>query len=452
MRYHHPCENVALTANASFVSSCAPAGAKHHGGIVVAFVCVLGAHPRSFSRAPEDVVVLLSGPDSFVGRLRERRAIGNDLTYPFHFDDDHAGEPVGRFMCTKGKAQHVRSGVYALSVIHEYEGFDWNPPWDFTKGFLGTLGKDDAFRPLFTELAAQDDFVVANLQNHKDGARKLPPCTTQYDGVFLDGVYTPHSCYLRNVTFGDMPGCMQRIGGAVYAIGDSNMRRAMKAVMSNGNWCTLPALNGLPRVDCMCEDHNIIELDPSPFQGREFYGWVGAGVPYGNNSQVIIIGAGKMDDLIRERSQFFTYKIPPKVLIWGNIGAWPQGQLEISIGDGVTSFTAAMKELIKDLQKVLLKDPSITLIFRTAPFYCCTHSALRRYRQSSKRQRVMTDIKRRLLADAFPTALWWDTLAITAARPLDVIRDQATTCESNHPVADIVKADAKLFMHLICGL
>ncbi len=141
-----------------------------------------------------------------------------------------------------------------------------------------------------------------------------------------------------------------------------------------------------------------------------------------------------MADLILERNDFFSFKVPPKVLIWGNIGAWPQGQLDISTGNQFTSFTVAMKEMIKDLEKVMLKDPRIILVFRTAPFHCCTYAALKRYRQTSKRQRIMTDIKRRLLSTAFPSALWWDTLAITEARPLEAIRDQAIRC----PFPDII--------------
>jgi len=225
---------------------------------------------------------------------------------------------------------------------------------------------------------------------------------------------------------------MSRLG-TVFLFGDSNGRRAMKVLETRGQWCTSQRNSSA----CQCEDcGNTCEGEA--FIPRLWWSQVvyPAGAAFGTGKLVMHGMDGYNPGMF---SVLDADAEPPRVVVVGGFGAWPEANLELS------AFVSATTQMVSELQRL----PATTaLVFRTGPYFCCAESPFRRY--TAKWQAIMTTLFKRTVDAAFPDALWWDTRALGEARPMAVQRAQVERCVTNHMDSVLVEQDAHVLMHLLC--
>jgi hypothetical protein len=136
---------------------------------------------------------------------------------------------------------------------------------------------------------------------------------------------------------------------------------------------------------------------------------------------------------------------PVAALVVAGFGAWAEAHLN------VTTYVSQLAEMLNELVAALSGGdiaPDVPLIFRPAPYSCCASMLAHRF--SAKRGSVLTSLYRRAVHAAFPRALWWDTRALSEARPLAEVRRQAQQCRTGHMNTRLLHEDARVLMHLLC--
>lgn len=132
-------------------------------------------------------------------------------------------------------------------------------------------------------------------------------------------------------------------------------------------------------------------------------------------------------------------------MVVAGYGAWPEAQLN------ATTYVAQLAAMLDELAAAVARGdiaPDVPLIFCPAPYTCCASMLSHRY--GAKRGGVLTSLYRRAVRSAFPRALWWDTRAISEARPLAEVRRQTQECRNNHLNTRLLHEDARALMHLLC--
>ena len=453
----HSCFSAVQSRSASFAGTCAPSNHVFTHGVTV-YACLLRAATtdfRSSAPLPSDPLTSLWSPDALVGRLsRDGNETNSTFVVSFGRDSTLLQRASGlHFLCTVGRvAESINSGLYRLTVLHEFANWDWDPPWNRTgAGVHGLQVTDGAqWKPLFKELQ-NDDVALISVHSVRPShlnESHLPQqdCMSDFSGRWLNGTYLPHGCRLRRVSYPEFEGCMARLGGPVYVVGDSNIRRSLKSVLSGGEWCR----HNRTANPCTCEDlKNGVDVgaDALPWNVTSFDHWAATGVRYDNGSYLQWIEAYSNLPVPELGQAPLTFQFghgAPRLLVLGDLGAWNVARLDLS------QFVSAVRELIRSLRAQL--DPSVKLIFRTSPFLCCSPVYFPTRRFSSKRADVMASMLREMLMDAFPGAGWWDTRTLSAARPLSVFKAYAESCLVNHMDSETSEEDSRLFMHLVCTL
>ena len=132
-------------------------------------------------------------------------------------------------------------------------------------------------------------------------------------------------------------------------------------------------------------------------------------------------------------------------LVVAGFGAWAEAHLN------ATTYVSQLAAMLDELAAAMSGGdiaPDVPLIFRPAPYSCCASMLAHRY--GAKRGGVLTSLYRRAVRAAFPRALWWDTRALSEARPLADVRRQAQLCRSGHMNTRLLHEDARVLMHLLC--
>jgi hypothetical protein len=265
--------------------------------------------------------------------------------------------------------------------------------------------------------------------------------------VATAGRFVPSGCQLHDVSWPAFDECMGKLG-RVLLFGDSNSRRAMKVLSSRGDWCSQPGERALGY--CACEDcGNVCEERGVP---RLFQGSGGRlVVPFGSrNGSVQLInscGARSLDANVL-RGALEEVEWLGGVII-ASVGLWDSAVTDL------TAFLEQVHSLMRALQQTL--PAGTALVFKTWPFFCCGTLSLpnqtygaRRF--SHTRGAAMARLYRSVMAAAFPTALWWDSHALSEAAPRAPAawRDNAAVCHSGHLDSYLVQEDVRVLRHLLC--
>ena len=271
----HPCAEAASSRTAAFASTCRATSAVSRVGVVTVYACV----PLNATTGADDVAARVDAlvrtytPSAFVGRLVPAALLAAQTanasvmstwegTVALQFDLEREelvhGGGNGQFLCTRGMAQLVAPGTYAYVVVHEFSHFLWDAPWNPEPrdgSPFGTLLVDEALRhPATSPLPATDELleVAHGAKLSADDTDQLPECSSHaMAGTWRAGHFVPFRCSLRSLSHPQFDSCMSRLNGTVHLFGDSNSRRASKALVSRGAWCA-PGSEDLPH--CRCED------------------------------------------------------------------------------------------------------------------------------------------------------------------------------------------------------
>ena len=268
----HPCTAVAATRSAAFASLCGvdvvhPAhahGPHTAGALLTVYACVpLNASANAHFAARVDPLLRTYTPNAFVGRLAPAAAPQLDdwqgvIALAFELEHEElveGGDTV--FTCTRGVARAVPPGRYNYTVVHEFSGYAWDAPWDpagtpgshFGTPLVSLEERTPQFEPLPT---TGEVLEVTTLRN---ATLTLPDCGRgAMDGTWHAGRYVPFGCVLRDVSGDRFDRCMSRLNGTVVLMGDSNSRRAFKAIYGRSSWCPLVDVAQVEALHCQCED------------------------------------------------------------------------------------------------------------------------------------------------------------------------------------------------------
>ena len=423
----HPCALELVQHNHGFVSTCG-----RHGWVEGDDVTIYACVPRVAygSAVSFDPVSRAFGPEAVVGRVFPVGLLPDtwDEVYPVDFESRPLlKDDLLPLVCLEGIVSGLRAGAYNFSVVHEFSNWLWDPPWNTSTSSLvhfpfGSALDDSWWATRGTEeLIARTAFKVT--PKHVIHHQALPDCTSDLRGRWIRKQYVPISCTLRRPSYEEFGTCMAKLNGEVRVYGDSHSRRAMKALFTKGSWCT-GHRNSRP---CMCEDNGLLMNITYDHQTYENGSWVSMRWMTGARAPLVL------DDIAEARV---------KVLVIGGLSAWSVA------GEDFSTYVAFLEQVVQALQLA----NATALIFRNAPAFCCTldTSKLRRY--TSKRDLLFNRIFQLRMRNAFPDALWWDTRAMTEARPLAVIKANAESCVSNHMDSQLVEDDLSIFMHFICKI
>ena len=423
----HACEREAALLRRGFVSTCGHT-VWVEGDDVTIYACVpkTSKGPISVSYDP---VSRAYAADSLVGRVHPDGALPGawDNVFPIDFDSRPPQVLHGPqvFMCCPGIISGLSAGAYNFSVLHEYSDWLWDPPWNTTNASAPRFPFGFALHESWAEqnsqeLVAQTPFKVTPKLSSRP--RPLPACTVNLNGRWQDGRYIPATCVRRRPSYDEFDTCMAKLNGEVRLYGDSHTRRAMKALFTKGDWCSSRRASRI----CMCEDNGEPDM---PYEHKKYLNssWVSMHWMAGSLSPRVF------DDIARARV---------KVLVVGGLSAWSVA------GENLSTYIATLERTVTAVQHA----NATALIFRNAPAFCCTVDSSRQRRYTSKRDGLFNRLFKQRMTEAFPEALWWDTRAMTEARPLAVIRSNAQNCTSNHMDSVLVEEDLATFMHFICSM
>ncbi len=478
----HPCAAVAATRSAAFASSCGlDAHARAAGGavptasaLVAVHACVpLNASDAGFA-ARVDPLVRMYSPNAFVGRLAPAAAPqppADDwegvVALAFELEHEELVESgTTAFLCTRGVALGVPPGIYNYTVVHEFGGYAWDAPWDpdapnpGAAQFGTSLVSLDARTPWLEPLPTTGEVLEVT---HHDAPRALPDCGHgAMDGTWRAGRFVPFRCALRDVSGDHFERCMSRLNGTVMLLGDSNSRRAFKAVYGRSSWC--PVADAAHEAwHCGCEDCGYECLAPENATMPRFLdvfahagAYIGLGVTNasdgagasGASSKFLYVTMtgfhpGTFRAFAEERERAVGRRIAAVVV--AGFGAWAEAQLN------ATTYVAQLAAMLDELAAAVSRGDiasDVAIIFRPAPYTCCASMLAHRY--GSKRGGMLTSLYQRAARAAFPRALWWDTRALSEARPLAEVRRQTQECSTNHLNTRLVHQDARVLMHLLC--
>lgn len=393
----HPCAHVAEKATSDFASTCFATD-----GTV--YACLLHTEARSEDaiepRRGADALVRTFSDTSFIGHAHnvdrnEYRAIEFDPAVTM-FLDVHAG-----FVCTRGEVRWAggENGAWDITVIHEYSNWLWDMPWQAEASNFGI-----PVEPF------------------------LPPNTTPLPLMASPAIVRETQAELQPTR--DFS-CIEKIHGGVLMLGDSHTRRAVKAIITKGEWCT-----GARRSDlCVCEDayENVFGADV----GR------GEKVHVSNQTWLAFrwfsgsFNAPMADELRAEHLE------DVHTVVIGGFEAWDLAAKDVS------QYIQLLSDWIVVIHGAL-KGRSIKLVFKTTPYFCCWYDHTRARRYTTKRSEVFAHYLNMMMRRAFPHALWWDSRQFSAARSMDDIRTAVESCPCNHMDPELTTGDVTNALRVLC--
>lgn len=161
----------------------------------------------------------------------------------------------------------IDEGNYTLETRLEYTQGLWNferetiisyqpemiqPPAEWKLKILGRE-KDHFDLPLCTRPDHPGRWL--NLNDYEPERRKLiEPSAVDFNGNF----WAPYTCRYRHIPYQDFTTCLAKKHPLIHWFGDSNSRRAIKKMVTHGDWCSdyeLLKSNATLMRSCHCEDY-----------------------------------------------------------------------------------------------------------------------------------------------------------------------------------------------------
>ncbi|KAJ2766836.1 hypothetical protein IWQ57_004202, partial [Coemansia nantahalensis] len=309
--------------------------------------------------------------------------------------------------------------------------------------------------PLCTEPDAEGRWVHA--ETLPFSAAEVPPADNH------NMVWLPYSCRLRRVSYAELADCMTTHHQRIHWFGDSNTRRALKKIVTLGQWCTEE--EDLGSRACLCEDGFDKNF-------TRFNVWVREQIidMTSEGGQALTTPLADYRAVPDKTARIYMYKWDG--LTSRNRPPWPtlfeKGVVAhyghpsvaiISLANWDAAFSSHVEFAVQlDLLLELLEreyTPSTKFIIRTGQYYCCRTDATVEARQYTRlRNAYFSDYVNRAFRERFGATrrvAVWDVASLSERLPLST-RKEADVCNSNHPRAEIIEVENQLLYNAMCNI
>ncbi|ORX96618.1 hypothetical protein K493DRAFT_370801 [Basidiobolus meristosporus CBS 931.73] len=352
----------------------------------------------------------------------------------------------------EGDVELVDPGEYEILPLLEYRRAEWNFEWNdivpyaprevaAPKNFRLSLRDDDSFNPY-----------------HHGRHFNLPYCEGgDHPGRWLDAslftpeelaqlptpenhnkVWVPYKCRYRRYTYQEFEQCISKKYPTIHWYGDSNTRRALKKITTQGEWCSR-AEDQTGRA-CICED-NVETFS-------RFDQW--ARVQHINVSSSLIYHY-KWDGLTGRNN-------PPwrDVLEDSYLAPIPRANIVIislvnwdAAFSPFLEFAKSLNDLIQRLQ-AQYTSKGVPVIVRTGQHFCCrvdtttTSRRFSRLRVELYEKYATAELVRHLNARV------WDVYQLGAGKD-PVMQLDSLDCPSNHARSEVVEIENQILFNMLCN-
>lgn len=289
----------------------------------------------------------------------------------------------------------------------------------------------------------------------------LPPL----QGTKNELVWVPYNCRYKPYTPEMFMQCVSKqYPKGIQWFGDSNSRRSVKKLVSNGTWCAYP-IPQKNQQSCDCEDWR----DEST--RKYFSAWSTCNFKFriGNvpvNMDFIGGLTGTMcsrkkpsqgvEMLLKEISGFNgkpnssapLTRMEKLSLLFVGIVNWDAAKLPVNaFQKELDTFAGYFASVYDDLEK----EKSPGMILRSGQFFCCTKPGGGRL-YTRKRLAAYNDLYFEKFGEKIPLDLGrWDTYLLLRMRERRDIVQQFTSCPSAHAATAIVDVENQVLMNLMCN-
>ncbi|KAL1916727.1 uncharacterized protein VTP21DRAFT_5431 [Calcarisporiella thermophila] len=342
--------------------------------------------------------------------------------------------------------------------------------------------KDHFSLPLCTSADVPGRWLPASL--FKDDPKFAPAALDDSDRF-----WAPYTCRYRKYTYEQFNQCLSKKYPLIHWFGDSNSRRALKKMITYGEWCSDKAeiaANFDKQRACHCEDYqetdwnyttfnpmlraNKILLphnlqDGSPTSEIWHYKWDGLTqlndpkwdqlfIDYPDVSVVkqhvpnVHIEPQYDPDLTSADSKqklgkrWYLTLAPPQLLIV-SLGNWDAAFLPYE------TFRFELDRLVAFIKQRYLPY-GVKIIYRTSQYFCCRVDMTDWQRKFSTLRVDAYDTLARETLEREVNAMVWNVYRMGEQLPLE--RKQASfDCPSNHVGSDVVEVENQVLMNLLCN-
>ncbi|KAH8552458.1 hypothetical protein BGW37DRAFT_287181 [Umbelopsis sp. PMI_123] len=413
-------------------------------------------------------------------------------------------------------------GNYTLETRLEYTQGLWNfereaiisyqpemikPPHGWELKILGRE-KDHFDLPLCTGSDHPGRWL--NINDYEPERRKeIEPSAVDFEGNF----WAPYTCRYRPISYQDFTTCLAKKYPLIHWFGDSNSRRAIKKMVTDGEWCSdysIIQTNTTIQRSCHCEDYGDLSWNRTLFDpwsraaqitrvpmaptsnewgelGKEdksevwFYkmdgltnlndpGWEESFKEYPNPSELALYVSGLAVD--QEWTSRFGEPLdltradispPPKKeekrsnrldKRW-YLTLAPPKLLVISLGNWDTSwmpyaeFQVAVQRLINYIKQRYIPYKT-AVIYRAPQYFCCRVDTSDWKRRLSTQRMEAYDRYARNMLSKHVGAKVWDVYALGESRSWED-KQVSLDCPSNHVPSDVVAVENQLLMNSLCN-
>lgn len=413
-------------------------------------------------------------------------------------------------------------GIYTLETRLEYTQGLWNfeketiisyqpemikPPTGWEMKILGRE-KDHFDLPLCTRPDHPGRWLNIN-DYTPERQKQIQPSAVDFDGNF----WAPYTCRYRPLSYQDFTTCLAKKYPLIHWFGDSNSRRAIKKIVTDGEWCSDASLinnNATIQRSCHCEDYgdlawnrtlfdpwsraaqvtrmpaehpssewgNVDEEDKSEFW---FYkmdgltnlndpGWEESFKEYPDPSELVQYVSGLAVDQewtdrfgeplnlpgadIRpqpKKEEKRSYRLDKR---W-YLTLAPPKVLIISLGNWDTSwmpyaeFQVAVQRLINYIKQRYIPYKT-AVVYRAPQYFCCRVDTSEWQRRLSTQRMEAYDRYARDMLVEHVGAKVWDVYALGESRSWQD-KQVSLDCPSNHVPSDVVAVENQLLMNALCN-
>ncbi|KAJ3289277.1 hypothetical protein HK104_007569 [Borealophlyctis nickersoniae] len=272
-------------------------------------------------------------------------------------------------------------------------------------------------------------------------------------------VWVPYECRYRRwsyKTFRDK--CLARYHPVTHFWGDSNIRRALKAVTTAGSWCR--EWYQEDSVECQCHDRSLPVPNIGSGYGEYLIPRVAGGnstiyfhhwqriASWGRDSKPIMDKEGLRSRLKELKPTHGTVHPNARSVTEPSLAVLSLINSEASFGTYDT-FLTNLPTFIATLRHTY---PHIPIIMRTGQHFCCHADGADENPRRLSRLRVQAfnQLASRMFIDRVPNSKIWDVHALGEGLGRRG-KERVAGCSSNHATRDLVEWENLILMNMMCN-
>ncbi|KAL1922667.1 uncharacterized protein VTP21DRAFT_10206 [Calcarisporiella thermophila] len=304
---------------------------------------------------------------------------------------------------------------------------------------------------------------------------KNSPAATEGAGL----VWAPYTCRYIQYTYEQFNDCLHDNYPLIHWLGDSNTRRALKKIITQGAWCneqSLAMASTAKQTACHCEDYleadwNTTLFDPvqranhiiignkdeqGVLKSAEIWNYKWDGLTQFNNpawdqlfidypeesvirQQIPDLPAGASHPQPKHKRWYLTLA-PPRLLIV-SLGNWDAAFLPYY------QFYTELTRLVSFLRQRYLPYGT-RIVYRPPQYFCCRIDYEGR-RYTTLRVEAYDRIARQMLTRDLGAEVW-DVYEMARQLPRERKR-LSETCASNHVNSEMVEVENQVLMNMLCN-